>query len=392
MSRLIHPVHASLARAPQRELGLEADVTKIADTQTAVPGGIGDFTFFTYPSIGGDGVAFVGAGSAQPSNLYLSQGGSLSLLVRVGAPYPELGAFTSLGLPNPGDDQVAFWGQGLVGGPGIYTALPRELRVVANRLFAVPGGAGNFTSFESNAGPGISGDRVAFVGSDGNNQPGVYLGIPAQSNVSLIANTQSSLPDGQGTFTFFSSAGISGSRVAFFGSNQSSNPIQAGIYTAEIGSSLTKAADTNTAAPDGSGNFTGFTTPTVSGARVAFTATTQRNSGVYLWDNGTLSTVANMDTSVPGGVGTFGGFNNAAPSSDAGDIVFWGADSAGNAGIYASAGGQLVKVIDQNETIAGQQIIFLGLDTHQASGGIVTFYAVLANKVFGEYTIPVPST
>ncbi len=389
MPTLTQPIHVSLVRVGIHKLGTAAPVTKVADTHTPVPKGHGDFNFFTFPSIGGKNVAFKGAGAAQPQNIYLSANGVLDALVQVGVPYPSSGAFTALGLPSASEQQVAFWGENPAG-PGIYTARP-ELRTVANTRTAVPGGTGNFSTFESSLGPGVSTDQVAFVGSDEKKTPGVYVGIPAPSGVSLIANTQTSIPGGQGTFTSFSGAAISGNRTAFFGSNTGSSPIQVGIYSAQAGASVHKVADRSTAAPDGSGNFIAFTVPTVSGNAVAFTALTQSNSGVYRWDNGSLSTVANLDTSVPGGQGTFAGFNNAAPSSDGNDIAFLGIKSDGTSGIFASRSGKLVKVIDQNDSIEGQAIIYLGLDTHQLSQGVVAFYAVLANKVFGIYTIPLPN-
>lgn len=392
-SPLVHPLQDSLERSTRVEPASPIPATIIADTNTPVPGGQGNFTFFTFPTIGGYGVAFQGSDASQDNNIFISSGGQLEVLVRENAPYPELGAFTSLGRPSAGDDQVAFWGEGLLGGPGIYTARHNELSVVANTLIAVPGGTGNFTKFGTDI-PGIAGNLVAFVGYSEDGKPGVYAGTPGAGEVSLVANSQTAVPEGQGNFTSFSGPAVSGNQVAFFANNTSTSPIQAGIYIAEVGGAVIKVADLQTAAPDGSGMFQGFTVPTLSNGVVAFVSINQSGSGVYRWASGSLTTVANVNTQVPGQQATFGGFNNSAPSSAGSTIAFNATSSEGITGNYASANGVLVKVLDERDTIDGQTSIGagLGLDTHQlAADGTLAFYDLLANGVYGIYTAPVPS-
>jgi hypothetical protein len=390
---LVNPLRDSLARTTGVEPGSPVPATTIADTNTPVPGGQGDFTFFTFPTIGGMGVAFQGSDASQDDNIYLSSQGQLEVLIRVGAPYPELGAFSDLGMPCTGNDQVAFWGAGLVGGPGIYTARQDELMVVANTRTAVPGGTGTFTGFDDTDLPSVADGMVTFVGFEGDEKPGVYVGEPGAGEVFLVANTQSPIPAGQGNFTGFSGPAISGSDIAFFGNKTPGSPIQAGIYVTKAGDPLTKVADLETLAPDGTGRFQAFTVPTIDFGVVAFVSINESGSGVYKWVSGSLVTVANTATQVPGEQSTFASFNNSAPSSAGGTIVFSATTSEGITGIYASVGGVLVKVLDERDTIGGFTSIGagLGLVNHQLSeAGTVAFYDLLSNGVYGIYTLPVP--
>ena len=62
---------------------------------------------------------------------------------------------------------------------------------------------------------------------------------------------------------------IENGTIVFSGSGASG---QRGIYTAPVGGSITTIADTNTALPDGSGTFRLFGTPSLSQRNVAFPA------------------------------------------------------------------------------------------------------------------------
>src|SRR5580765_5099257 len=68
---------------------------------------------------------------------------------------------------------------------------------------------------------------------------------------------------------------------------------------------LTKVADTNAAIPNGSGNFTGFTTlygPAMSQGSVAFYAIgSGGQKGYYVQTNGVLFRAADTNTTAPGG-------------------------------------------------------------------------------------------
>ncbi|CAN0523241.1 unnamed protein product, partial [Scytosiphon promiscuus] len=57
------------------------DVTPVADKNTMIPGGTGNFTSFLPPvPIGGDDVAFLGRGSSDQEGIYTSIGGTLAVV------------------------------------------------------------------------------------------------------------------------------------------------------------------------------------------------------------------------------------------------------------------------------------------------------------------------
>src|SRR5437764_141779 len=120
--------------------GAAVPVKTIVDTNTPVPGGKGNFTFLTFPTISQGNVAVQGGSGKDTRNLYTSIQGVLELAVAAGSPVPEKqGVFTELGLPWISGDQIAFFGQGSQGSVGIYTAVQGRVARVADTGTPVPG-------------------------------------------------------------------------------------------------------------------------------------------------------------------------------------------------------------------------------------------------------------
>src|SRR3989442_1401245 len=174
--------------------------------------------------------------------------------------------------------------------------------------------------------------------SVGNDHPILWRITP----LPLAAGTNTPIPGGTGNFTTLpSAASVSGSSVAFFGTGASG---QQGVYAKSAGV-LTRIADTATAIPSGSGNFTAFTppnpitppSPIISGDIVAFFgAGSGGQEGIYASLSGALTKIANTATAIPGGTGNF----VAAPGDPciSGDnVVFIGNGSAGQQGVYVKA-------------------------------------------------------
>ena len=77
-------------------LAAEFDIIVIADKNTAIPGGSGNFTSFYHPSLDGGNVAFQGTGSGQ-SGIYTDIGG-LGVVADLNTAIPGgSGNFTELG-------------------------------------------------------------------------------------------------------------------------------------------------------------------------------------------------------------------------------------------------------------------------------------------------------
>jgi hypothetical protein len=267
---------------------------KIANAVTAIPGGVGNFTAFpTDPSLSGDYAVFAGHGSGGQQGIY---GGSVTIPgnpVRVADTATAIpggvGNFTSFIPGNPvapaiDGASVAFFGAGSAGQQGIYTAsvtIPGNPVRVVDTASAIPDGVGDFTSFiAGNPGPpAIDGTRVAFFGAGNSGQQGIYIAdstIPG--NPVKIANATTAIPGGTGTFTGFGDVSLSAVDAAFLGFGSGG---QQGIY-ALTGGSLVKVVDLTDVLNGRAIVSLKFARTGLSGDRVAFQATFADGSqGVY---------------------------------------------------------------------------------------------------------------
>ena len=153
-------------------------ILPVADTSTAIPGGVGNFVIVPPdPCISGGNVVFVGNGSGGQAGVYVL---------------------------HPVDPQI----------------MP-----VADTSTAIPGGVGNFVSWPPD--PCISGGNVVFVGNGSGGQVGVYVLYPVDP-IMPVADTSTAIPGGVGAFVSFPPGPvISGQTVAFIGSGSGG---QAGVY------------------------------------------------------------------------------------------------------------------------------------------------------------------
>jgi hypothetical protein len=287
------------------------------------------------------------------------------------------------------------------------TAIPTPLLAVDGAT-AIPGGTGNFTSLPR--GPSLSGSTVAFYGAGSGGQQGIYVqnrfipGDPIR-----IADLNTPIPNGSGNFLSFagepaipqdpvipSDPLISGDNVVFYGTGSGG---QRGIYSL-INSSLLGVADTSTAIPGGSGNFTGFTrpgippNPIISGDNVVFYgAGSGGQQGVYARINGSLTRIADTTTAIPGGTGSFTAIPGEPVISGEG-VAFVGHGSGGQQGIYGAnvtTVGPPFRVADTATTIPGGTDNFLSFGGEAGIiivGGRVAFVGLGSGGQQGIYAIP----
>jgi hypothetical protein len=168
--------------------------TVVADRNTPIPGGSGNFNAFGFlPAISGQNVAFRGFGSGIQDGIYVRSGSDLRVVADTNTPIPGgSGNFDLfLGLALSGDS-VAFLGYDSAGAGGVYRSVGGQLQVIANTNTLVPGGAGRFSSFgdpfESDPSfVSLSEGNVAFIGYDANGNQGIYttLGGTLQKVIDL---------------------------------------------------------------------------------------------------------------------------------------------------------------------------------------------------------------
>jgi hypothetical protein len=170
-------------------ISVHAGLNVVADLATPVPGDIGNFSGFNDPVSSGAGGGAFFAFEAIQQGVYTSVGGSAVLVADLNTGIPGgVGNFT--GFNNPvslGGGDVAFFGFGSGGQSGIYTFIGGTLAVAADLNTGIPGGVGNFTGFNNPV--SLGGGDVAFFGLGSGGQSGIYTFIGGTLAVAADENT-----------------------------------------------------------------------------------------------------------------------------------------------------------------------------------------------------------
>src|SRR5438093_6067301 len=143
-----------VALAPGALAAFGVSFSTAVDTSTTILGGTGTFTDFpTAPAINYGNVAFMGLGSGGQVGLYLKLVPSdpYKVMADLNTAIPGgTGNFTDFAMTDLSlsDASLAFIGAGSGGQLGVYVANPSyPYRVVANLSTLIPGGSGYFTNF-----------------------------------------------------------------------------------------------------------------------------------------------------------------------------------------------------------------------------------------------------
>jgi hypothetical protein len=159
-------------------------------------------------------------------------------------------------------------------------------------------------------------------------------------------------------------------------------------------------ADTNTPIPGGSGNFPNFGIGlvSISGTSMAFNVGGGGSFfGTYVSDGTTVTRIADTNTAIPDGSGNFQNFGEGVGFD--GDLaVIFGRGSGLQRGLYFTLnGGPLTKLIAVGDPLDGSTVMDLTFSRHGVDGGHVAFAAELQNGRQGVYLssqigVPEPST
>ncbi|TWU27618.1 PEP-CTERM sorting domain-containing protein [Bythopirellula polymerisocia] len=384
-------------------VALAAGFTKIADTSTAIPNGVGNFDGFDKPIISGSTVAFHGG-----AGIYVgpSTGGSLQVIVDLNDAIPAgIGNFTSIERPRSSSESiVAFRARGSNDQLGIYAVSMTDgtLSRIADQNTAIANGSGTFSGMSLES---ASGSTVAFSGGNvGNSQRGIYVGSTSGGPLTRVADRNTPIPGGVGVFERLGQPGVAlhGNKVAWTGRGANS---QVGIYIGDVTEgSIVRVADASFAIPDGIGTFRSFYFPYLSQSIVAFEGLGDNGQeGIYaaFAEGGMLTRVADLNTSVPLGNGNFSQlFFNGNPSvSVSGSMIaFQGLDSEGQTGIYAKSISEdvLTKIVATGDTLDGRSVSGLRFGIDSLDAGVLAFAASFTDGTSGVYTtsivVPEPSS
>ena len=187
----------------------------IADTQTPIPGGSGNFAHFHWMSHDGGTVVFRGESGTGEYAIYRYDG-TLSCIVDQNTlipPYDDepFAVFMSTAVRG---GSVVFYGQAADGSPGgIYRLDGDGLTCVVDDSTEIPEGIG---TFDANGLGGVALDvdgGVKFGGSGQEEQHGVYTSVAGQ--LGKLVDKNSALPGFKHQVTEFGGAGINSGNLAF---------------------------------------------------------------------------------------------------------------------------------------------------------------------------------
>ena len=340
--------------------------TRIADTQTAVPGGTGTFTVFADArAIGGGKVAFIGYDSALAPGIYSYQGGLLGIVADTHTTVPgtpdtfsdffdvaidgALVAFTG-GWPGPGG------GCSYSGNEGIFVRRFQAslIRAVATTL-----------STDKQCFEGVDLERGTIAVTGGvepvdnyHNHAESVMTTKRTGQLRVILDTLTPKPGG-GTFVGYDQdLSLRGGGFLFSEIIPNTFGALAGIYTLRkdgLGPQL--VADGDTPVPGGSGDFTNFAGADWDGGEIAFVGRNSANQP-FLYAGASpddLRVVVDSSTIVPGETATFDGIGNPL-AYEGGVIVFEGYWLGSKTGLFTSEGGVLQAILKQGAILDGRTV------------------------------------
>src|SRR5262249_7613999 len=145
-----------------------------------------------------DVVAAAGDGSSGQRGFYLFHDGVLSQAGNLNLPVPSgTGSFTDVTAASFSEGNLAFKGFGSAGEIGIYLFADGLLSRVADLNTPIPGGIGTFTTYDL---ADLSGENLTFQGAGGG-QHGIYLARPGHTLTIVTGPSGSPNPVASGETT-----------------------------------------------------------------------------------------------------------------------------------------------------------------------------------------------
>ncbi len=355
---------------------------KVADTNTPIPGGVGNFTGFTSsPVIDRGDVAFVGR-TASPSfigiydGVYTDIGGTLRpVATRNTVGLGGVGKFSRVNLPSIDAGLVAFYGKVRLqdGSPvasGVYLENSGTITEVAVTGTPAPnGGVFNFFGTTATSRPSLSMGNVAFTARTNDVGYGVFL--YSGGTLSTVADQNTVMPGQPGTFDVVDWPFLSGDNVVYRGIVFSSND---GIYS-RIGGVTNVIADTTMTIPGSAATFAKLRSPIIDGEDIVFTdlgsnlQTPIAPRRSYTYFDGVLAA-----NSIGSGLINSPSLENRVQVGTVGSGV-----------INTNMGGSIFRVIGSGDVLEGKTVS-LAYQSHESlSGNEIVFYAGFEEGSSGIY-------
>lgn len=309
-------------------------------------------------------VVFIGVTDSPNENegwgIYRYRGGPLERVVGAATPRPRSsGVFQSFNSVAMDGGLIAFT-SGFQPPSGVYTIDDGPIEVVADNRTQIPGaGSDRFVRFAEVA---VDGGTVLFTASDSSeagiawHADGLYVGVGGL--VARVVDSSTPVPAAGGqTFDGVGWIGFDGTGHAF------TRPVlnvsvEDGIYRSS-GDRVLTVADLSTISPFSGEPFEDFRAFAYDDGAVAFLGTSAGRRAVYLHD-GELRTMASPDTPFPGRDFNFFGFFNRVATSE--KHVAFGAFANQQSGLFLSDGSTVSTVIEVGEELDGRVVMQFGFD------------------------------
>lgn len=266
-------------------------------------------------------------------------------------------------------------------------------RIVDSNTLVPNGNGARFDGSPAFQGLSLWNGSVSFGGRRGDGTKGYYRFQCTKQGCAtgLIADSTTTIPGTSVAFNQFEvQTGSSAAGVVFEAGRAG---VGSGIYSL-FGQVLDVVVDYRTQLPSGERLTGGKLFHDLSGERVALLAYPQPSNSpvLFLWDQGTLSVIADSQTPVPDGTGTFraGGNQFRIGAFFANDgIVFWGVDSAEHTGLYHWNGKSIVPVWNRSTPGPAGEGNFQSVIYFNADGNDLAAFAAteFGNPQGGLYTL-----
>lgn len=310
----------------------------VADSTMPISGGVTNFDTLEIPIIDQGSVVFVGTQDSgyEAHGIYTDFGGSLRVVADHNTPIP--GGTGNFGFFDDeshdfGNGVPAFtgWDSDFRDSPsttkqGVYAEINGTLTVVADENTPHPDGG----NFGAGGVAGVDGANVAFTGSNSVVE-GLYLN--SSGTISTIVDSNTLIPGSTDTFSFLAQEQMDVAEGTFVFVHVPDGDVgRSGIYS-NVGGTLHLVAEIGDTTPDGIGSFTFFDNLAVDSDELAFNAGEDNGEGgIYRYFGGVLGEVITTDDMLDGKTPLDLFIHSAA--LDDNTIAFLARFDDGSSGIY----------------------------------------------------------
>ena len=328
--------------------------TLIADNRTPVPGGTGTFSgFYDNRAIHQDQVIFIGWDSQNKTGIYSFKNGQLTVVADTHTTVPgTTSVFSTFNDVDFARSRIAFTGGWAGGNQGVFLQSGQDpIQAWATTATTGKNYFQGITLFQRKL---IVTGGVNLVDGFGNHSESV-MSIPRPDTARVLLDTNTPKPEGGVFVGYDQTIRLSATGLVFTEIIPNTIPTAAGIYEIPSGSNVpVLVANQQTPVPNGSGSFQGYLGIDWDGGEVAFSGLTSLGPFLYAATSpSTVRVIADWSTPMPDG-GFFSGVANPV-AYEGGTFVFEGY-GGGGIGLFTSHNGVITTILKAGDQLNGRTV------------------------------------